>query len=152
MPLPPIFRNKNALKAPNRGDSRKGYQLVRMRSPVQIWVAAPNIPPTLDATSRKARGIGLCGVFEGQNFISQTTDVKTDSLATGRIRTCNIESSKRAPPRGTLFQGQSGDIIMRSLLKDPRQNVRPDFSLYKAASVNAQSCKVPSARFENGLI
>ena len=35
------FWNKNALKAPNGGVSRVGYQLVRMRSPVQIWVAAP---------------------------------------------------------------------------------------------------------------
>ena len=32
-PLPPLFWNKNAPKAPNGGVSRVGYQLVRMRSP-----------------------------------------------------------------------------------------------------------------------
>ena len=39
--LLPLFRNKNAPKAPDGGVSRVGYQLVRMRSPVQIWIAAP---------------------------------------------------------------------------------------------------------------
>ena len=43
-PLPPIFRNKNAPKAPYGGVSRVGNQLVRMRSPVQIWIAAPQKP------------------------------------------------------------------------------------------------------------
>ena len=42
--LPPIFWNKNAPKAPNGGVSRVGNQLVRMRSPVQIWIAAPQKP------------------------------------------------------------------------------------------------------------
>ena len=55
----------------------------------------PNFPPTLDATSRKARGIGLCGVFEGQNFICQSTNVKTGFLATGGIRTRDMGSLKK---------------------------------------------------------
>ena len=37
MPL----RNKNAPKVLNSGTPEVGNQLVRMRSPVQIWVAAP---------------------------------------------------------------------------------------------------------------
>ena len=37
MPL----RNKNVPKAPESGTPEVGNQLVRMRSPVQIWVAAP---------------------------------------------------------------------------------------------------------------
>jgi len=37
MPL----RNKNAPKVPNSSTSRVSNHLVRMRSPVQIWVAAP---------------------------------------------------------------------------------------------------------------
>ena len=44
-PLPPISRNKKALKAPESGTPRVGNQLVRMRSPVQIWIAAPLKPP-----------------------------------------------------------------------------------------------------------
>ena len=40
-PLPPIFRNKKAPKAPESGTPRADNQLVRMRSPVQIWIAAP---------------------------------------------------------------------------------------------------------------
>ena len=40
-PLSPISRNKNASKAPESGTPRAGNQLVRMRSPVQIWIAAP---------------------------------------------------------------------------------------------------------------
>ena len=43
-PLPPISRNKNAPKAPESGTPRVGNQLVRMRSPVQIWIAAPPKP------------------------------------------------------------------------------------------------------------
>ena len=62
---------------------------------VRVPPPAPNIPPTLDATSRKARGIGLCGVFEGQNFIGQTTNVKTGFLATGGIRTRDMGSLKK---------------------------------------------------------
>ena len=42
--LSPLFRNKNAPKAPYGGVSRVGNQLVRMRSPVQIWIAAPQSP------------------------------------------------------------------------------------------------------------
>ena len=40
-PLPPIFRNKKVPKAPESDTPRVGNQLVRMRSPVQIWIAAP---------------------------------------------------------------------------------------------------------------
>ena len=40
-PLPPISRNKKAPKASKSGTPRGGNQLVRMRSPVQIWIAAP---------------------------------------------------------------------------------------------------------------
>ena len=40
-PLPSISRNKKAPKAPESGAPRIGNQLVRMRSPVQIWIAAP---------------------------------------------------------------------------------------------------------------
>ena len=39
-----LFQNKNAPKAPNGGISRVENQLVRMRSPVQIWIAAPQKP------------------------------------------------------------------------------------------------------------
>ena len=35
------LRNKNAPKVLNSGTPEVGNQLVRMRSPVQIWVAAP---------------------------------------------------------------------------------------------------------------
>ena len=35
------FRNKNAPKVPNSGTPEVSNHLVRMRSPVQIWVAAP---------------------------------------------------------------------------------------------------------------
>ncbi len=42
--LLPHFWNKNAPQAPYGGVSRVGYQLVRMRSPVQIWIAAPQKP------------------------------------------------------------------------------------------------------------
>ena len=38
------FPNKNALKVPNSGLPRASNHLVRMRSPVQIWVAAPLKP------------------------------------------------------------------------------------------------------------
>ena len=39
-----LVQNKNAPKAPNGGISRVENQLVRMRSPVQIWIAAPQNP------------------------------------------------------------------------------------------------------------
>ena len=43
-PLPPVSRDKNAPKAPESGAPRAWNQLVRMRSPVQIWIAAPQKP------------------------------------------------------------------------------------------------------------
>ena len=61
--LLPLFRNKNAPKAPDGGVSRVGYQLVRMRSPVQIWIAAPQKP-------LKSLDLGgfclICSTFRGR--------------------------------------------------------------------------------------
>ena len=44
VPKTTLPRNKNAPKAIKNGVWRTGNQLVRMRSPVQIWVAAPESP------------------------------------------------------------------------------------------------------------
>ena len=41
VPKTMALRNKNAPKVPESGTPEVGNQLVRMRSPVQIWVAAP---------------------------------------------------------------------------------------------------------------
>ena len=39
-----LARNEKVPKAPESGTLRGGNQLVRMRSPVQIWIAAPQKP------------------------------------------------------------------------------------------------------------
>ena len=44
VPKTMALRNKNAPKVPESGTPEVGNQLVRMRSPVQIWVAAPESP------------------------------------------------------------------------------------------------------------
>ena len=49
------LRNKNAPKVLNSGTPEVGNQLVRMRSPVQIWVAAPKGP----AFSAEKAGLSL---------------------------------------------------------------------------------------------
>ena len=51
VPKTMALRNKNAPKVPESGTPEVGNQLVRMRSPVQIWVAAPQKP-------LKSKGLG----------------------------------------------------------------------------------------------
>ena len=61
--LLPHFWNKNAPQAPYGGVSRVGYQLVRMRSPVQIWIAAP--------TLSTENGSFRCFLFCTYNFLRE---------------------------------------------------------------------------------
>ena len=49
VPKAMLLRNKKAPKVLNSGTPEVGNQLVRMRSPVQIWVAAPTCVAKKDA-------------------------------------------------------------------------------------------------------
>ena len=56
VPKTMYLRNKNAPKVLNSGTPEVGNQLVRMRSPVQIWVAAPEKPVVLQGIA----GFSIC--------------------------------------------------------------------------------------------
>ena len=70
VPKTMALRNKNAPKVPESGTPEVGNQLVRMRSPVQIWIAAPQNPLFSDENGGFifAFSTFLCGWIFGIRF------------------------------------------------------------------------------------
>ena len=91
VPKTMALRNKNAPKVPESGTPEVGNQLVRMRSPVQIWVAAPKsrwnqlIPAGFPLLSQLFRQVYFCG-------FSLTHTVTHTPKCTERIKECQTGS------------------------------------------------------------
>ena len=91
VPKTMALRNKNAPKVPESGTPEVGNQLVRMRSPVQIWVAAPKsrwnqlIPAGFPLLSQLFRRVYFCG-FSLTHIVTHTPK------CTERIKECQTGS------------------------------------------------------------